>query len=117
VGAEVTESQFTAKLLRALRSHTALREAWIVKHNDRTTSGIPDFSISVGRITLWFEVKIWGNELTKLQQWTIKQLGKGGVQIHARKDGKVANIIPIYPAALLEFSELVEEIVRRCVNS
>jgi hypothetical protein len=37
----MTESQFTAKLLRALRATGEFEIIW--KHNDRVTAGIPDF--------------------------------------------------------------------------
>jgi hypothetical protein len=51
----VTESQFTQKLLKALRAR--LPQAVIIKFNDQRTSGIPDVVIvNEGRAT-WLEVK------------------------------------------------------------
>ena len=56
----MTETQFTGKLVRALRK--CLEPNYIVwKHADGYTAGIPDISISWGRDTLWIEVKLANN--------------------------------------------------------
>lgn len=71
----MTESAFTSKLLKALRSHVMLRDAVIWKLNDRTTSGIPDFVVTTreGRTT-WWEVKVAPNDLTKIQRYYLAKL-------------------------------------------
>jgi hypothetical protein len=55
----VTESQFTGRLLIALRQ--ALPGGEVIKHSDRYSTGIPDFSVSYGGRTEWFEVKLANN--------------------------------------------------------
>lgn len=69
----MTESQFTQRLLRELRRR--MPDAVIFKHNDRTTGGIPDFSITVGGKTTWWEVKVYPNKLSTLQMETLRRLG------------------------------------------
>jgi len=114
----MTESFFTRKLLKALRSHPALLDAVIWKHNDASTGGIPDFSVSWGRVTLWFEVKLGRNIPTKLQRWALGKLRDGGILISVSRDGRDILIGPQGELPrLLSFDELVEEIVRRCVNA
>jgi|SRR6266850_4298758 len=114
----MTESTFCRKLLRALRSHAALRGAVIWKLNDRTTSGIPDFVVTTreGRTT-WWEVKVAPNDLTKIQHyylaklrfsWAVMFLKSGSVTI--RPQGVPVNHFWGFVAA-------VEEIVRRCVDA
>lgn len=107
----MTESQFTQKLLRALKQHPALREAWIQKHNDRTSAGIPDFSVTRNRVTVWYEVKMWPNRPTKLQAWTLRRLKDGGALIIVK--GRDCVITPITQIGYLTFEQLVEEIVQR----
>lgn len=63
----MTESQFTCKLLTALRSQ--LPEAHIIKFNDRTTGGIPDFCIVHNGVTHWFEVKVNNRNPCEPLQW------------------------------------------------
>lgn len=51
-----TESDLTQKLLQAIRLK---QPTWtIIKHCDRFTTGIPDFSVSLGLHTIWVEVKL-----------------------------------------------------------
>lgn len=86
----MTESQFTARLLRALRAHPALRDAVIWKLNDRTTKGIPDFVIVEGSMTLWCEVKVASNMPDKIQMHWLKKLRRGAALICASSDGTAA---------------------------
>jgi VRR-NUC domain len=88
----MTEAKFTAKLLKALRAHPALDEAVIWKFNDRVSAGIPDFAIVIGRRTLWVEVKIHPNKLSKIQKYYLDQIKEGGVTIYASTSGNTALI-------------------------
>ena len=106
------ESKFTQKLLKALRSHPRLHSAVIFKHNDRSTRGIPDFSISIGVRTLWFEVKVGKNNPTKIQAYFLKKLSTGAVLL--RNSGAITWFTD---NEYFEFAELVEIIVRRCINA
>lgn len=59
-----SESQFTSKLLRALRAR--MPNAVVLKHSDSFSGGIPDFSITnfdsyiAENKTVWIEVKLLG---------------------------------------------------------
>jgi hypothetical protein len=70
------ESTFTSLLLKHLRA--ALPDCYIVKHSNVYTSGVPDFSVSRGSLTHWFEVKINPNRPTKIQTHYLAKLGEGG---------------------------------------
>jgi len=70
----VTESQFTGRLLRALRAHPALKDAVIWKLNDRTTKGIPDVLVSLRGVTTFFELKKWPARPTKIQEHYLGKL-------------------------------------------
>jgi hypothetical protein len=110
----MNESQFTGKLLRALRSHPALREAVIFKFNATGGSlqrGIPDFSITMGTYTCWAEVKVGENNPTKIQAYFLKKLGEGAILIRSTKRISLVNDNEYF-----EFDELVECIARRVVN-
>lgn len=56
----MTETQFTSKLVRALKDHLG-PDFVIFKHADGYTAGIPDISISFGQRTLWIEAKLKNN--------------------------------------------------------
>jgi len=116
------ESKFTQKLLKALRSHPQLHSAVIFKHNDRSTRGIPDFSISIGVRTLWFEVKVNPNKLTKIQNYFIAKLNLGASVIYSSPSGQWAAIVTPSRSigtdvAHVTFRELIEVIVERCINA
>ena len=80
------EGAFTRELIKRLRSHAALRDAYIVKHANPFTAGVPDFSVSIGRTTLWCEVKRHHQNPTKLQWHTIKKLEDGSAVIWFNSD-------------------------------
>ena len=116
------ESKFTQKLMKALRAHPQLHSAVIFKHNDRSTRGIPDFSISIGVRTLWFEVKVNPNQLTKIQNYFIAKLNLGASVIYSSPSGQWAALIsPPMPIGTdityATFRGLVKEIVHRCINA
>jgi hypothetical protein len=114
----MTESQFQGKLLRALRSHAALRnKAVIYKHNDRFSAGIPDFSISIGYRTLWLECKMYGNIPTRLQNYYLKKHGDAAAIITCSKNGREMLISPLEAiVGWMDFEQLVAEILTRCVG-
>ena len=108
------EGDFTRRLLAVLRKHPALKEAVVWKHNDASTGGIPDFSVSIGKHTEWFEVKIAPNEPTELQAYYLGRLRDGGHLITVFKDRICLDAI-YHEGKTVQW--LVEEIVIRCVNS
>lgn len=111
------EGTFTQKITAELRKQLN-REGFIIwKHNDMTTRGIPDFSVSYEIRTIWFEVKLGKNKLDDLQKYYVERLGTGALVIRAGRDGRMATIIdPVgsEDIANLSFDGLLEEIIRRC---
>src|SRR2546423_13399962 len=109
----MTERDFTAKLLRALRQHAALKGAVIWKLNDRTTMGIPDFVVTLNERTTWWEVKVWPNVLTKIQCYYLMRLRLSWCVILQK------GIVLIRPQGMpvnsyFSFETAIAEIVRRC---
>ena len=80
------EGAFNRKLKKALEA--ALPDAYIVKHNEMTTGGVPDLSVSSGPITLWIESKRHKENPTKLQWWSIDKLRDGCVVVWFSKSGR-----------------------------
>jgi hypothetical protein len=74
------ESKFTSRLLTTLRAK--IPEAVVLKHSDRFTGGIPDFSITIDGATTWFEVKIAPNTTTTIQWETLRRLKRAYVVIY-----------------------------------
>jgi hypothetical protein len=70
----MTESAFTRKLLKDLRARLVPRGAVLYKHNDFYTAGVPDFTITIGGRTTWWEIKVAPNTPTKLQQHFLDRL-------------------------------------------
>jgi hypothetical protein len=70
----VREAAFQSKLLKALRSHPALRDAVIVKLNDRFTRGLPDIMICLHGVTTFFELKKWPETPTKIQSYFLQRM-------------------------------------------
>lgn len=110
------EGEFNRKLKKALVA--ALPSCVVLKHNDMTTGGIPDFSISNGLRTIWIECKIRGNVCTPLQMNTLMRLREAAYEIIADRNGKAAVLYSKKNSVRywLLFDQLVEEIVRRCVD-
>jgi hypothetical protein len=109
----MTESQFQSKLLKALRSHTALRDAVIFKHSDRINGGVPDFSITIEKRTLWVELKRYPNKCTKLQSYYIDKLQRGALLVTDHGNGNYGIWQPTLEAKVFKFDELVEDIAWR----
>jgi len=115
------EGEFSRKLLAALRKHPALAEAVIIRHVNQFQAGVPDFSISIGKHTEFFELKIHPNRPTKLQTYYLKRLGAGGHLVTVDKkliwaalDGNSYGIAVGQDDSAFDW--LVSEIVKLCVN-
>jgi hypothetical protein len=109
----MTESQFQAKLLKALRQHAALKYAVIWKTSDRFTRGIPDVLISLNGVCTWLELKVWPNAPTKIQAYFIKRLVRAHV-VTLLKNGTI--IFDYRFSEMYDFDLAVREIVRRCAT-
>lgn len=111
------EGEFNRKLKKALEGRLPRKDYVVLKHNDISTGGIPDFSISNGLRTLWVEVKMKGNFCTPLQMNTLMRFREAAFEIIADKDGK--NVVFYSNKNSLQerfsFDGVVEEIVRRCI--
>jgi len=109
------EGAYWGKKLRPLLTkHQALRDAIIIKHANHYSGGLPDFSITLGRCTHWFELKMYPNTPSKLQALMLEQLGDGGHLITVRKDSiDLDSLRFCTPNPLLT---LVEEIVAICTS-
>jgi hypothetical protein len=108
------ESYFQAKLLRALRKHPVLHGAFITKHNDAWTAGLPDISVAPANTlaVFYFELKVYPNIPTKLQFHTAKRLGNRAHFLSVEKDG---SFWVDYKEKYDDFEDLVERVVRMCV--
>jgi len=115
------EAEFTRKLLRALRSHAALKDAVIYKISDRFSAGIPDFYVFVRAghpvskpHSSWWEIKVAPRQLTALQAHYINKLYPISYVI-SRVDAR-NHFISGDPMAF-NFDELVESVVTRCIDA
>ena len=109
------EGEFSRKLLKALREHPALAEAVVWKHADRFNAGFPDVTITIGKHTEFFELKIHPNRPTKLQEYYLRRLGAGGHLVTVEKD-LVWVMLDEDSVAGDTFDWLVSEIVKLCMN-
>ncbi len=112
------EGEFTRRLVRALRAHPALAEAVVWRHIDRFTAGEPDISVSIGKHTEHFELKVHPNKPTKLQSYYLKRLGAGGHLVTVAKDLHWARLddADSHCQKQRAFNWLISNIVRICVN-
>lgn len=110
----MTETAFTRKFMAKLREAAKAYPQTIIifKHNDFYTAGIPDFSVSVKElgITSWFEIKMAGNEPTKLQQYYLDRLPRTHVII-ARPPLFFLDNNPFHSTGLL-----VEDVLRTSIT-
>lgn len=81
-----SESQFTSKLLKALRAR--MPNAVVLKHSDSFSGGIPDFSITSfdpyisEKRTAWIEVKLLGPPSVMFKPLQVEMLRRlGGAYI------------------------------------
>src|ERR1700737_195370 len=107
------ESVYQAKILLALRTHPILKDAVIWKFSDRFNGGIPDFCVIWQGRTTWWEIKVMPRKLTKLQEYYLQKIN-GNVIVSA---GDWKNNWIRGEAMAWRLPELIEEIVRRCVNA
>jgi hypothetical protein len=80
------EGDFWIKKLRPALLEIFGKRAVIIKHNQYYGAGIPDFTVTIGKHTEWFEVKVFPNEPTKLQAHMLEALGAAGHLITVTKD-------------------------------
>ncbi len=107
---------WSTKLRPLLVHHHKLRNAGavIVKHANPYASGLPDFSISIGRHTEFFELKMYPNTVTKLQAWHLKRLGEAGHLITVYKNSIMLDELCFSTPNPLH--TLIEEIVAICIE-
>jgi hypothetical protein len=110
----VLEGTFNAKLRKSLAKRPELKDWVIVKQCQIYHKGVPDFWLSRGRTQLVFEVKMRPEQPTKIQYWHLERMA--GFWIQAGKNGKRAALMADDTARVLDYDELVSEIVRRAVN-
>jgi len=85
----VTEGRYWSEKLRpALFKERALKDWTLWKHCDRFSSGILDFSLSLGKHTEWYELKIEPRRETALQRYYRKRLKDGAHLIIVQEDLK-----------------------------
>lgn len=116
----MSESQFTSRLIRALRA--ALPGAFVRKLSDRYTAGLPDFFVVFDGRTTWFEVKLAGGRIAPLQRETLRLMRRAWFVVwdkNARR-GKLMRPMPKCSREPFEisfsvpFSDLVERVVTLC---
>jgi hypothetical protein len=115
----VTESQFSSKLLRALRQRLPTAVIW--KLNDHFTSGIPDAVVVYEGIATWLEFKLNDNRATKIQWETLRMLERGWIIYWYTKGIKGAVVCHVttqpqncFIAFSGPFDELVDYMVNVC---
>lgn len=115
------ESQRTYALLRELRKR--MPDAEIDKYNDRSTKGIPDFSVVWDGITTWFEVKLTSNKkmFEPIQYEKLRRRMRGWyLFINDYNRYELRHIVTRWPyqthkpAPGLTFAEGAQEIVKIC---
>jgi hypothetical protein len=115
----VTESDFTRKLLKALRAR--MPGAVIIKHCNPLTAGVPDFSVTHEGVTTWCEVKLTTNRriFQPLQLEMLRRLrGYYLIWSPPLRQGYLFRADEIRPLEAwinetpYTFDELVEQIVR-----
>lgn len=74
----MTEGEYWSKHLRPALLKESQLEPWVLwKHCDRFTDGILDFSLSLGKHTEWYELKIYPREETAKQKYYRLKIGDG----------------------------------------
>lgn len=74
----VNEASLKGDLVRELRA--SLPGAVVLRHEDKITSGIPDISVTLGRVTTWLEVKLAAPSFSSkgIQALTCRRLARQG---------------------------------------
>lgn len=71
------EKTLKAQIIRMIKKE--FPKAWVWKVSDKFYSGIPDLLVLINGYALFLEIKFGDNNLTKLQEYTIKQIRKAGI--------------------------------------
>lgn len=88
----MSEQTLKANVMRMLKKEYPL--AWVWKISDKFYSGIPDLLILISGRALFIELKTLEGETTKLQDHTIAEIRKRGIEAHvARSVKEVKEII------------------------
>ena len=127
---KMNESQWTSqKLLPALRRK--MPDAVIVKLNDATTEGLPDFFVCLEGVTTFFEVKLKMPYFLPLQYETLRRLQRGYYIIWGSDEGILQHVLApwveslgfkhvsdavIRSNVLLDFERLITQIYERCLQ-
>lgn len=53
-------------------------QAHVLKIADKFTSGIPDLHICINGKCIWIELKVPGNEPTKIQEYMLQKIRRAG---------------------------------------
>lgn len=106
-----TESQITLSLLKSLRA--AMPEAMVFKHTDLRHGGMPDFSVTVGERTTWWEAKRQGEKLTPLQRATMSRLRLAYI-IYYFEDGSYTIVKNPGPTEFVPRNKIVRRMMQIC---
>lgn len=69
-----------SSLTKALQRHVKGRDGWVRKiHQGRTGAGFPDLVVGYRSVSMFWEVKVPGNKVTRLQEETMKEMKKAGM--------------------------------------
>lgn len=110
----MTESAFTRKLLKALRSNVTLRSGIVWKLNDNFTKGIPDVLIYWNGFTTYFELKVWPNTPSKIQAYYLKKLAPRAHVVTLLKSNEI--VFDYHFSCTFDFNECVREIAWKCTQ-
>ena len=114
-----TESEWTSHLLTKLRVAAVMKEAVVYKHNDWSTKGIPDFSISLAGHTSWWEVKRVGKFPTKIQYHYLKLLAPAAFVLTFNDETSTVMIERIRdanPVKVIRYDQLVQTVISYAVT-
>jgi hypothetical protein len=116
----ISESRFSQRLRKEMRRQ--IPQAVIFKIHDPITGGIPDFSVTLDRRTLWLEIKLATNKpsFSPLQLETMRRLGRAAYVIWDPKK-KLGDCFWVeslrHPACCMKFAHLVELLIERFVKA
>lgn len=104
----MTEADLTQDLMKF--AHADMRGSVTLKHAEKFTTGIPDFSHTWRKMTSWWEVKFWNNgsfDAPKLQHLTCRRLAAAGTChyiIYEQREDK-QRVVIVHPDQLDQWQE------------
>lgn len=88
----MSEQALKQRVMRMLKKEYP--HAWLWKISDKFYSGVPDFFVLLPNRPIFLELKTAVGKVTKLQEHTIKEIRKRGIEAHvARSVTEVRQII------------------------